>query len=117
MFFHICNSQFIIAASGRAILAENIEILRPDKCHIKRQNFQNFKLTTDGNQALKSSKEKMGENLECKIDQILEKFGSLGQTITSLHGKINNIRKEIKAHNEQINQKFRVYTQNVDEKY
>lgn len=59
----------------------------------------------------------MGENLECKIDQVLEKFGSLRQTVTSLHGDVNNIGKEIKAHNEQINQKFSVYTQNVDQKY
>lgn len=72
---------------------EHWNFTRPDKCHIKRQNFQNFKLTTDGNQALKSSKEKMGENLECKIDQVLEKFGLLGQTVTSLHEDVNNIGK------------------------
>lgn len=57
------------------------------------------------------SKAVIGEDLEHKIDQILEKFGSLEQTITSLHREINNIREKLKAHNEQKDQKFKIYTQ------
>ena len=57
------------------------------------------------------SKAIIGEDLEYKIDQTLEKFGSLEQTITSLHREINNIREKLKAHNEQKDQKFKIYTQ------
>lgn len=60
-----------------------------------------------------SSKVITVENLGHKIKQILKKIGSLEQTIMPFHGVINDIWEKIKAHNDQINQTFKVCNQIV----